>query len=91
MDRVNALVTNVVDGGTIEVEVKYLDPFNVFTYGPFETVRIEGRDVDELGGAEETLAAKTELELEVLNKLVRLEISERDRAGQLIATYTAFS
>lgn len=82
--KIKGLVTNVVDGDTIDIQVTEVNPANKHTYRDTERIRIYGRNAPELnetGGYEE----KWKLEKSLLNRELTFLTRLRDKNGRIVA------
>jgi endonuclease YncB( thermonuclease family) len=81
---IKGLVTNIVDGDTIDIKVTHIDPANKHTYRPDERIRIYGYNAPELD-TPEGWTEKQELEKELLGKELTLFTRLRDKNGRIVA------
>lgn len=79
MDRIKALVTDVIDGDTFDVKIIS----SIMNYKTYERIRINGCDAPETGTRG---AANSKLKLikQILRKQVSLKVHARDVYGRLI-------
>jgi len=81
---IRGVVTNVVDGDTIDIDVTYIDPENKHIYRPAERIRIYGPDAAELPSLE-GWKSKAIKEKELLGKEITLLTRLRDEHGRIVA------
>ena len=81
---IKGLVTNVVDGDTVDIDVTHIDPANKHIYRPSERIRIYGYNAPELD-TPEGWTEKKELEKELLGKKLTLLTRLRDKNGRIVA------
>lgn len=81
---ITGVVTNIVDGDTIDIKVTKVDPLNRHTYREIERIRIYGHDAPELG-TPGSLEEKEALEKELLGKKLIFWTRLRDKNGRIVA------